>query len=263
MVDLEARIKLVKDIKRFAIKELGIAPNDSFRKVAKTEGLYVIYVSKKERIEMVADGAFPNKKDCNAFQRDMQSQGFEIFWGLISGWGDEDCPITQSLIKRTKIFLTETVLHENFHIHCDKSNIRLKFCVEEAVADFFAYKSALDYFQKNDKRMITHVKNYNREAIKDFNYIKKVLERLETLYKKDYSKARGFLRRLNKKPRKLLEEKFRGIRSQKLNNAYFLYMQDYAPAYGQVFEALEGLRPLDLTKNKRKLYARLRERGLK
>lgn len=262
MVDLEARVKLVKDLKKFAVKELGIVPNRSFTRMNKANIYYLIYVSESEDIEWADTKLFSSRKECNEFNKEMKSQGYHTFWRLIEGFGDGSCPITLPLIKGKRARLETVVFHENYHIHSREKNFNIALPVEEAIADVFAYKAALEYHQKHDKFMPRHIKKYFQENVSFFFHLNKVLEKLESFYENDPSKAKNLLKRLNKMSGKNLRKNFGDIASQEINNAYFLMMQNYAPYYARAFEALKDFTPKDLTQHKIRLYAQLRKHFL-
>lgn len=252
MENLEERIKLVKDIKKFAVKKLGICENGSFENVSGDKHAYVVYASRRDKIEPAMGRAyeiFEKKGDCDILQKELKKRGFDTIQVLWEAWGSEECPITQSILRASKTRLSYLVLHENFHIHCKKKDIKLEPHIEEAVGNVFAYQGSLIYFRDRNPWVIQHIE---RDFIRDLTYdefVKRYTDELNKAYEKNPSKARLIFEKAKKEKDQLDSEgaiksgfKKSALKSA-LNNAYFLMQQDYCRGRKSVFAALKDVDP--------------------
>lgn len=102
----ERRIKLIKDIKNFAVYRLGISQNPSFRKVKDLDTFFVVYASRKDSIESVlgrwGNKIFDDKEECQQREKELKSQGYDTLQMTWEAYGAKDCPITKSMIRLSK-----------------------------------------------------------------------------------------------------------------------------------------------------------------
>lgn len=266
MADLEERIGLVKDIKRFAVKRLGVSENPSFNRVGGVDVFHVLYASRTEGIESAIENKWGNRvyedeDECKKDEEVLQSKGYDVLRMTWEAIGTEDCPITSSMLGCSKTRVAYLVLHENFHIHCRKNPARFSLAVEEAIADCFAYQGALLYFASNPS-MAGHIRRDFREWQEFFDFANKYITRLGEAYNVDKSKGRRVLGDARREAEKLsstmISKEVRERLALPINNAFFLRMQSYAPMARQVYEAFRDMDPREYVTNRRKLNAVLR-----
>ncbi len=265
MDTLEERITLIKDIKKFALRTLGISQNSSFTKISDLDAFFVVYASKKDCIESVlgrwGNERFEEQEECRQREKELETQGYDTLQMAWEAYGAEDCPITKSMIKSSKTRLTYLVLHENWHIHCTQNRIRLTPKVEEAVGDCFAYQGALLYHDSNPQ-MKSRVERNFQEWLQFYAFANKYLQQLEKAYGSDISQAPGIFQAARDDARELramvTSKEVRQRLALPINNAFFLRVQYYAPKALPVYQALRNIDPREYATNRKVLHKALR-----
>lgn len=266
ILNLEERICLVKDIKRFAVQQLGITPNPIFSKVGETDSFYIIYASRTDRIESVIsytsrNRAFRDIRSCQEYQRKLESKGYDTLRVRVEAFGDRNCFITKSLLRNSKTRIAYVVLHESFHVHCRQAKINPSRSVEEAVANCFAYQGSILYFQSNP-HMPHHIRQFVKDWMRFYDFANKYLIQLEKTYKEDTPNRKKILIQAKKEAKRLSKKiQSRNVRERlilPINNAFFLRIQMYAPMARLVYETLKGLDPREYTTNTGLLYSKFR-----
>ena len=249
MTNLEKNIKLVKNIKRFAVEEMGITPNKSFEKVISSEEFYCLYVSQQDKIESIfdipEDGEFlgDNKDAAEMRRRIFSKEGYHTLLFSFEGYGGEECQISQSLLKDSTCRLAYVVLHENFHTHREKKELNLELCIEEAVGNYFAYQASLIYFKKHDKKVIPYVESDFKWMLKYGDFVNKYLELLNKAYSENkLEKAKELLFDAEIEARELGS-------NEEINNAFFLREKNYYAKQIEVFKALKNTQPQDYVRD--------------
>lgn len=262
MVNLEERISLAKDLKRFAVEELGISSNPSFEKVSSRKEYYNIYCSRKDRIEPAVN-ELGTLQFCRGWEwndrrrwkksiKELQHQDIDIYPVTFGALGFETCPITRSLLDADIPCLAYIVLHENVHIHCSKNSFNLPLIVEEAVANCFAYSGALAYFNRNDKLMVEHIEKYIQYFFIFDDWVNSYSAALKAAYASGIEKGRAMLKEAH--------IQLYGNRSREfapLNNAFFLAQGLYSTNTKKVWERLKDIHPREYMANKDLLYEKL------
>ncbi|MBU2637668.1 MAG: hypothetical protein KJ955_01725 [Nanoarchaeota archaeon] len=252
MSDLEERVAFVKDLKRFAVEELGVSQNPSFEKInLKTSWLYAIYVSLPDIIASPWEGHSgckcykADKKEWTARKRQFESYGWHIWPQRWEAEGIAECPITKAALKATKTRVAYLILHENTHIHCLINNIELPRDIEEPLADCVAYHGALLYYQRNNA-MIYHIKQEFDQWAKQMKIINKYHSLINEAYSKNPKKVKSLLQAVQKELNM----------SKPANNAFFIAFGRYSLRQFDVFEALRDLHPKEYLQDKGLLYSR-------
>lgn len=257
MGNLESKIKLILDIKEFAVKEMGIAPNNSFRKVNNIDAVYGLYASRKDQIKSIIRDkweykSYENKNDCEKEEKLLKAKGYDVLKVKFEAWADKNFQITNSLIASSKTRIAYVVLHENFHIHCEEKNIVLKPSIEESLGDCFAYQSSLEYFAFNPS-MIGHIKKDFQEWQKFFDFVNKYAIILKEAYKKSEAEGRKALIRAGMEGKKIQNI------APPINNAFFVSQELYASMAKPVYEAFKDIEPREYIANRKKIYDTLRK----
>src|SRR3989338_2237635 len=245
MADLEERMAIIHDIKMFAVKSLGIKPNRSFRKISEVKEFFIVYASRNDRIQSVLGRCgykiVEDEEECLQLKQRLESKGYDTLETTVEAYGTEDCPITRSMISSSKTRLTYLVLHENWHIHCVKNNIRLKPDIEEVVGDTFAYQGALLYYDSNPQ-MKSNVKRDFQEWQQYFEFINKYTQKIKNALSSEPSKVNEIIKSMRHEDKRLSKKfkskELKGGLPKELNNAYFISFQCYAPMAAPVYENL-------------------------
>ena len=260
MVNLDERIKLIKDIKKFTIKRLGIIPNSSFETFEDTATFFAIYASKKDKVESVlgewGNEFFKDEGECLERKSELDLDGFDTLQMTWEAHGSKDCPITPAMLKGSKNRLTYLVMHENWHVHCRERKINFDLAVEEAIGDTIAYQGALLYWQDNPQ-MVGHIIRDFNEWQKFYAFSSEYLQKLEEAYRFHPKQAKKVLASAKREAKKLSGHVISKEVKQRLllpiNNAFFLRMGYYAPMAVPVYNALKDMDPRDYITNRRKL----------
>jgi predicted aminopeptidase len=257
MGNLENKTKLILDIKKFAVKELGIAPNNSFKRVNNIDAVYALYASRKDKIKSVIGGKwkykpYENKNDCEKEEKFLKARGYDVLKVKFEAWADKNFQITNSLIACSKTRIAYIVLHENFHIHCEEKKIFLEPSIEESLGDCFAYQGSLEYFASNSS-MIGHIKKDFQEWQKFFYFVNKYATILKESYKKSEAEGRKALIRAEREGKKIQNI------VPPINNAFFVSQELYASMAKPVYEAFKDIEPREYITNRKKIYDALRK----
>lgn len=252
----DEKVAFIKDVKQFAVKELGIAPNPSFQRISSDDIFYALYASRKDKLESVIRGkwrhwAFEDKKECKKDEEAYKKNEYDVLSIQCEGVGDINCPITPSLLRATKTRMAYVVLHENFHINIEENRWRFNPAIEEALCDTFAEQGARLYFA-HDNRMLYHQNKDFDEWLTFYNYINTSLNQLTNAYTQSKKAGRKMLQQVKKTAKKIKKVKY------PINNAYFVRQQLYAPFARPVYDALQGLHPKEYTQNRQTLRDALR-----
>lgn len=261
----EEKVKLIRGLKKFCVDEIGIAKNKSFTRIVSLDKYYVVYASRKDKIESAfgkwGNRIFENKKDCENLTQELEKVGFDTFNASLEAHGDEICQITRSTLLCSKTEISYIIPHENFHIHCNKRGIRLEPSIEEAVGDCFALHAAKLYFKDNLQMQKLVQKRFDEWLIFD-EFVNRNISRLQRAYSQNPEKAKRAMYQAKKEylltiSRKLSEEE-RKEEMDMVNNAFFLRLGYYSPYSRQVYEALRELDPREYIQDKRVLHEKIR-----
>ena len=128
---IKQRIRLVQEVRRFGVEELGLRPSKAYRSYIEIDGNVVAYVasaSRKDRLEpfywtFPVVGRFNYKgffhrKDAEAQLEKLKAEGYDTYLGGASaysslGWFSD--PLYSSMLRMDEIDLVYTILHEMVH----------------------------------------------------------------------------------------------------------------------------------------------------
>ncbi len=257
------KVKLVKDLKGFAVEELGIPENRAFSRVSNVRTRHVVYHSKADEIRPALENSrgwngFDDKSEALSLQMELQQEGHHTLymtWETYANKKKMDCPLTSSMLEASKARLSYLVFHELFHLHCKIDDVKGKLSLEEAMADVFAYTASLEYFPK-DKGIIRHYAEFDE-------YIKwgdKYLRRLKRAYRT--GNGPKVLEQAAKEAQEILQ-KVRGKEVRErltlpINNAHFLRLGYYVPYHSQAMKLFGEADPRDLVARTEECYKALR-----
>ncbi|MGH8120496.1 MAG: aminopeptidase, partial [Gammaproteobacteria bacterium] len=121
----------VKPIRDFAVRELGLPADNSYRDYVDTGREYVVWnvfaapaLSLEARqwcflfIGCVAYRGYFAQDDARKFAAELASQGYDVFTGGVSaystlGWFDD--PILNTMLRRDRLYLARVIFHELAH----------------------------------------------------------------------------------------------------------------------------------------------------
>lgn len=262
--NIKERLELIRDLKRFAVDELGIPKNPSFEERTHSKGLHVVYASRKDRLQLPPPQwefgrsgtiQFEQKKYCLGAKRELDTAGFDTNYVYWEAYGSKNCPIFDSLLTCRKTRVAYVVLHEQFHIHAKMRGLSFKLNIEEAIADCFADAAALLFFG-SDSSVIRKMNKNAEEWKKLVKFVNDYTLRLNQAYARDFDEGRALL----KESREVaVEQSICTARfSPQINNAFFLRQGYYASMDEPVQHVLADLHPGDYIKDRKLLLARLK-----
>lgn len=259
MVNLEERIALARDVKRFAVEEMGISPNPSFEKVERDEKksrFYGIYCSYKDRIESAAGKQgyikCSNRAEWKNKSAEWEKAGFDTFAVTWEALGFKACPITKFLLKSAKHRLVYVILHENSHIQHDIGKFNLPYKIDEALACSFGFKGTQMYFSAHAPHMNRVADKQRNNKLSFFDKINHYVSLANESYSRSFEEGRAVLEEADREIRP-----FRNLPGKKLNNAYLLSFVYYSDKTKIVWELLKGIHPREYMTNKDLLYEKL------
>jgi len=166
MVNLKEKIEFTKDVKRFAVRDLGIAPNDSFEKADLNLGKIYCFFAAPKKGEITASrdkyNAFYNLSDLRAYSQKIDNTKYDKYSRIVEAVGSAKIPIGTGLLKASKCREVFVILHEEVHIHLIENGVKLDDRIEESIANHFGINGMIEYFQKNHqslKKAVHYVAN--------------------------------------------------------------------------------------------------------
>lgn len=257
------KIKLIQDVKIFAVNELGLIDNGNYESIYDQQGKPLVWVvtackpyafeEKKWHFPFVGNlsyKGFFNWQDANHESINLKKQGWETGIGKVSGWstlGWFKDPILSSMLSKEDGNLVALIIHEMVH-----GTIYLGNNVEfsENIADFIGNKGAQLYFKS--KKLKHSEKEFNSTLQADLlmnSYYLSWKDSLNHIYKTSppsqlESQKRNTIRNIYQGIFKLPISKER--KAKELRNAKWLYLEgnDFLMSYvryGDLQDSLENV----------------------
>lgn len=195
---LKVKIRMVEEIKEFAVKELGLEPTHNYSTVYDQKGkdiLWIVTASPEFRLEAVEwkfplFGSFPYKGYFDSARAVREEQkymdsGFDTRLRSVSGWstlGWFRDPILSNMLYRKEGDLANTIIHELTHQTLFiKDEVDLNENLATFVGDYGAMKYLEKKYGRDHKTYQSYVSDLGQE--KEFkSYIMKGVEGLQALY---------------------------------------------------------------------------------
>lgn len=215
----EYKLKLIKEIKDFAIDSLGLRQTGSYEHVFDQEGKPILWaITACEPYELKAKywsygflgkmpykGYFDSTKIYN-LEKKLSKEGYDtgVFtpaaWSTL-GWFNE--PILSSMLNWSEGFLASVIIHELTH-----STVWIKGNIDfnENMADFVGDKGALMFLAKRFGKDSPEYKGYQQDKIDNDKYYRHMLEGAKQL-EKFYGKLKKLNKTLMKKQKHLFIRK--------------------------------------------------------
>jgi hypothetical protein len=261
---LENKLALIKDVKRFCVEELGLAPNEAYTTIVNSKQIfYAVYSCSKYELKPIEEDrefdVFKSGFWCKAYSFMEKTMGLDTYIEkTLSATERKEkeigstTPITKQMLMSPEIIMIQTIFHENAHMHLrhHKSDYIARH-IEEPIADYFAYQASHLYY-RNDKKMKEDINIIKEKDDKFKNWCRKNIEELSETYNIREKNAESY--RISKeKGRKIcLEarkeyETFTG-RKDNVNSAFFLSWMPYVKCAREVEEILKDKNPRDYIK---------------
>lgn len=211
---LKHRVRLVQEIKEFAIDSLGINESDSYQSVYDQQGKPILWVitatepfsleDRKWRFPLIGTfsykGFFDHERALKEKQ-ELANQGLDTGIRTVSAWstlGFFDDPILSQLLFRSEGQLANTIIHELTHgTIFVKDSLRLN----ENIASFIGNKGAVAFLEDRYGATSEEVGNYVRYLEDRKKYIDHMLRgtnQLDSLYQ-SFSEEMSFQTKKEKK----------------------------------------------------------------
>ena len=192
------KLLLIQEIKAFAVAELGLEPNDNystFYKQNKDELLWALSATEPYALKYfewnfpflgsVTYKGFFDKEMGLKEKEELEKQGYDIDWGIVSGWstlGFFKDPILQSFLNKTEGRLANLIIHELTHGTIYVIN---DVDFNENLASLIGDRGALQYLEYRFGKDSKEYQDYKlqREDSKQFQkYIVASASKLDSLY---------------------------------------------------------------------------------
>ncbi|MEI7718264.1 MAG: hypothetical protein WCI72_00220 [archaeon] len=255
MAGFQEKMEVIRDLKRFAVHELGIYPNHAFERMGREKDVYVLYVSEPDCIKSTIKGRecceiFNSRAERHAAARKWVNEGKDIL-KVDSPACSTSYLITKQLLEATDCGKAYTLFHEQFHVHCEKKPVKLKMDIEESAADVFAYQAASEFF-KGDSKLQEESKKFLLDEFPFDNLLTEYLHRLDIAYAHSYNAGREVLAEAKEViprslfvPKRLNSKTDRVTLEKEINNAFFVMKRVYSPKSERVYVLLKDINPRD------------------
>jgi predicted aminopeptidase len=212
---LKQKLRLIAEIKRYAVDSLGINPSDNYTTFFNQQGKPLLWiVTACERYELKAkEWEFPvvgkvsykgffDKEKLKKAQKELDEQGYDTEIDEVAGWstlGWFKDPILSSMLRRSEGSLANLIIHELTHgTLFVKGNLDYNENLAEFVGDQGALRFLAQKYGKNSRQYLDY-----EESKQDYKlYTEHLLtgtRRLDSLYqslKKDERlKYRGLMKK--------------------------------------------------------------------
>ncbi len=259
--DQKRKIKLIEDVKKFGVSQLGLIDNGNFENIFDQKGKPLVWVvtgckpysfeEKKWKFPFIGNLSYKGFFTWEEAKKEaiqLQMEGWETGIGKVSGWstlGWFRDPILSSMLNKEDGSLVALILHEMVH-----GTVYLGSDVDysENLADFIGNKGAIAYFKfKND--------TLNLNKFKETLYAEKVVNTYYMSYKDSLANIYQTIERQNleKEKRKVFRNIYKGLfqlpisKNEKTNyikSGKYLYLEgnDYIMGfsrYGKLQDSLE------------------------
>jgi predicted aminopeptidase len=197
------KIRLILDVKAFAIEQLGLHASDSYTTFVRVDGPYVSYnlsAAPKDALRpyvwyfpiigCVPYKGFFNKEYALREQRKLDAQGYDTYVRGVQAYstlGYFSDPILSSMLYRHDYALINTIIHELLH-----QTVWIKGYVSfnESLANFVGEKGTLAYLTWRYGEASPKVQQYRdmrADATVFQAYLQALIERLDALYQQSLS----------------------------------------------------------------------------
>ena len=193
---LVRQLSMVKEIRKFAVDELGLPDNNSYLRYADLGRDYVVwnvFASPEFRLEnrewcyLIAGclgyrGYF-SRDDAIQLASELENQGYDVFVGGVSaystlGWFSD--PVLNTMLYRDTVYLAKVIFHELAH---QKVYIKSDTEMNEAFADTVAITGVQRWLQRSGKSDL--YEEFLLEQSRENRFVDLVLhyrEKLDELY---------------------------------------------------------------------------------
>jgi predicted aminopeptidase len=272
---LKARLRLIDEIRHFAIQKLGLKDTENYKTMYDQKGkevMWVVIAAQPFRLEpktwkFPVVGEFPykgffNKKLAMELKEELQSEGYDVILRNPGGWstlGWFTDPILSKMLNRSEGDLANLIIHEMAHAtifvkdSVDFNENLATFIGDRGTEEFLVYKYGLD------------AKQYSTYVAEDKDYLKFVAhmlrggEILDSLYqtmdevqpveeKKSLKEQtiRKIVASLDTLKLEVLNNPFEKYEGKLPNNATFLHFRQYQASQDVFFKEWEEKYKKDL-----------------
>jgi predicted aminopeptidase len=219
--DEARKLVMVEEVRRFAVREIGLVAGENYTTFYDTRGRpvsYAVSACRKDRFESYTwwfpiVGSFPykghfKKEDALAEARELQAQGYDVTVREIAaystlGWFRD--PVFSRMLRRSEADLAALVLHELTH-GTVFSTVSADF--NEEMATFLGNRAALQFLSGRygaDAPEVARARAQFEDDEMFDRFLRALYERLDRLYASDLSTEEKLRRR---------EEEFAGAKQE-------------------------------------------------
>ena len=252
--NIKVKIVLVADVKRFAVKELGLTDHDNYNHYIPIQGNYVVYnlsASRKDQLKPVI-WTFPivgrvpylgffKLQDAKTTQKELQEKGYDTLLRGVSAYstlGFFKDPLFSTMTRYKEESLINVIIHEMVH---GTIFIRNDVKFNEALATFIGNKGTLLFLEKkygSNKKWIERAKKDDHDDLLFSHFMKEMIKGVNAFYNRPIPQQEKIKKRgaIYKKYQTLFEKtivpklktkKYQHFPKIKLNNALILSFRRY------------------------------------
>lgn len=253
--DLEEKIKIIQQIKKFGQKELKLDFKDAFEEYTHLKKFGWMYVTPKYKLKSIFNEPYKFYRDIGELERGIKfysDKGFDTHGFLGEATGNKKCPITLSLLNERLIRQAWVIFHEGWHMtNSGTSNV-----LEEASGNFIGCIGAILFLGKYFPELKGDAEYQFKELKKFSNFAKDYFMQLKEVFTvKTYDFKRKEKLRILNEARKKRDKSVKQIRtewiknrySQELNNAFFYRWHFYCLHYDLIDGVYQKIQDLDET----------------
>lgn len=236
--DLERKIGIIQQIKKFGREELGIDFENAFKDYADSKEFGWLYVTPRYKLRSIFKKPYKFYTDIGRLEKKVEfySKDFDVHKFIGEAAGNKNCPITRSLLNSEIVRQVYVVLHEGWHMTNKSENYPL----EESTGDLVGVIGTISFLGKHFPEFKSKAE-YQAKEFKEFNiFIMDYYTRLRDVFQVDSCNFKrreklNILGEADKKRLELVEQVKTGWLkdrfSQELNNAFFYRYHFYCTHY--------------------------------
>ncbi len=241
---MKAKIKFIKDIKKFGENQLGLKFGGSFSRMAKgsfsCNWVYACYKNKMESV-FGDDRPFefyPDMDEALERQKELDKKKYDTYFYHAEAHGGGKCPITKEMLESDRARQCYVVLHEAWHTTSSINGHNFPYPFEESsgrVVGLFGGIEFAKYLKDDELLKITTDQEAAWSMFADF--VNDSYERLKKLEEKKAASAQfsKLKKELNLKASELYNKVpdswEKSELKKKINNAFILRYHDYTVHY--------------------------------
>lgn len=186
------KIDFINFVKKYAIEELGFNKDNSFeRHDPNLEEVYYLSWSPKTKLK-ICYAPYESSYEAEQQFNNIRKMGYDVVLYALEAIGDENFPITESLLKDTPERIAYTILHEKWHNFSSEYTSNWKNCgiIDESCGHTIGLNEAINIvkqFYGTDSEELKKAVKQLEDRKERGKKIKLLAEELNELYQSEKS----------------------------------------------------------------------------